>query len=160
MSVSDRASAPGVGEIVTIIECDSEEEDGYGGKGYPGCLSKFGISRAKQVFRRASGKARRKFFGRSKKRRSSAVSSNGVGARKEGTRGTSAGGSRFGDRCCLSCIRRPKTLGSPVESVASDPNDPEFTHEMMRDLLEKNEFFSAECSTHMDAIYTMCDHGK
>lgn len=51
---------------------------------------------------------------------------------------------------CLFCIGRPRTSESPVESHSSDPSDPAFTHEMLRALLEKNDFYSKECNPHFD----------
>ncbi|OWM72356.1 hypothetical protein CDL15_Pgr018241 [Punica granatum] len=55
-----------------------------------------------------------------------------------------------GNRRCLFCISRPITLESPAESHTSDPNDPAFTHEMLRAMLEKNDFYSEECNPHLD----------
>lgn len=55
-----------------------------------------------------------------------------------------------GDQRCLFCLGRPKALKSPVESRSSDPDDLTFTHEMVRDLLEKNDFYSKECNPHLD----------
>ncbi|KAK4743532.1 hypothetical protein SAY87_001533 [Trapa incisa] len=52
---------------------------------------------------------------------------------------------------CPFCIGRPRTSESPPESITSDPNDPAFTNEMLRTLLEKNDFYSKECITHFDA---------
>lgn len=64
-----------------------------------------------------------------------------ISSRQEGARG---------NQRCFFCISRPKTLESPVESHTSDPNDPTFTLEMVRDLLEKNDFYSRECNPHLD----------
>ncbi|CAJ1871484.1 unnamed protein product [Sphenostylis stenocarpa] len=51
---------------------------------------------------------------------------------------------------CRFCFLRPKVLESPNESPTSDPNDPNFTHAMLRTLMEKNDFYSHECNPHLD----------
>lgn len=51
---------------------------------------------------------------------------------------------------CLSCLKEPRTLDSSGQSPTSDPNSPEFTFDMLRDLIEKNDFYSKECNTHLD----------
>ncbi|GMJ15618.1 hypothetical protein HRI_005231000 [Hibiscus trionum] len=51
-----------------------------------------------------------------------------------------------GGFCCL----RPRTLESADESKPSDPNDPTFTYELLRTLIEKNHFYSEECNPHSD----------
>lgn len=51
---------------------------------------------------------------------------------------------------CLSCLKEPGTLDSSGESTTSDPNSSEFTFDMLRDLIEKNDFYSKECNTHLD----------
>ena len=41
---------------------------------------------------------------------------------------------------CRFCFSRPKVLESPnEESPSSDPNDPNFTHGMLRTLMDKND---------------------
>uniref|UniRef100_A0A5B7BQZ7 Uncharacterized protein n=1 Tax=Davidia involucrata TaxID=16924 RepID=A0A5B7BQZ7_DAVIN len=61
-------------------------------------------------------------------------------------------GKRFcgGGGGCYLCFRKPQTLDSPVESQTSDPNNPEFTCEMLKALIEKNDFYSKECNPHLD----------
>lgn len=49
------------------------------------------------------------------------------------------------------CLKQPFTLESPAESHTSDPNDPKFTFEMLKTLIEKNDFYSIECDPHLDA---------
>ncbi|KAK4744683.1 hypothetical protein SAY87_010995 [Trapa incisa] len=56
----------------------------------------------------------------------------------------------FKERCTL-CISRPRTSESPPESPTSDPNDSAFTPEMLRALMENNDFYSKECNTHFYA---------
>lgn len=51
---------------------------------------------------------------------------------------------------CRFCFSRPKVLESPDESPASDPNDPNFTHAMLRALIDKNDFYCRECNPHLD----------
>ncbi|KAL8541916.1 hypothetical protein ACS0TY_002967 [Phlomoides rotata] len=55
-----------------------------------------------------------------------------------------------GGLCCF-CVKQPTTLDSPGESPSSDPNSSEFTFDMLRALIEKNEFYSKECNPHLDA---------
>ncbi|KAF8015443.1 hypothetical protein BT93_H1068 [Corymbia citriodora subsp. variegata] len=59
---------------------------------------------------------------------------------------------------CVFCFSRPKTVGSPAESLVSDPDDPAFTHEMLRELLERNDFYSGECNPHLSIHYASCEH--
>uniref|UniRef100_A0A5B7BYF5 Uncharacterized protein n=1 Tax=Davidia involucrata TaxID=16924 RepID=A0A5B7BYF5_DAVIN len=51
---------------------------------------------------------------------------------------------------CYLCFKQPQTLDSPVESQTSDPNSPEFSHELLKTLIEKNDFYSKECNPHLD----------
>lgn len=51
---------------------------------------------------------------------------------------------------CFSCLKEPGTLDSSGESPTSDPNSSEFTFDLLRDLIEKNDFYSKECNTHLD----------
>ncbi|KAF8038655.1 hypothetical protein BT93_B1251 [Corymbia citriodora subsp. variegata] len=66
----------------------------------------------------------------------------------------SSGKKRVGCGGCLGgkgrafCFGRPRALGSPFASRSSDPNDPTFAQEMMRNSLEKNDFYSKECNSH------------
>lgn len=59
---------------------------------------------------------------------------------------------------CVFCFSRPKTPESPADSQVSDPEDPTFAHVMLRDLLEKNDFYSGECNPHLDIPYLSCEH--
>ncbi|KAF5946810.1 hypothetical protein HYC85_017038 [Camellia sinensis] len=52
------------------------------------------------------------------------------------------------------CFKQTPTLDSPVESTTSDPNSAEFTYELLRALIETNDFYSKECNTHLDIINT------
>ncbi|TKY61616.1 hypothetical protein E2542_SST11467 [Spatholobus suberectus] len=51
---------------------------------------------------------------------------------------------------CRFCFSRPKVLESPNDSPTSDPNDPNFTHAMLRTLMDKNDFYSKESNPHLD----------
>ncbi|KAL1558812.1 hypothetical protein AAHA92_09230 [Salvia divinorum] len=61
----------------------------------------------------------------------------------------SRGWGRSGGWCCL-CLRQPKTLDSSGESPTSDPNSSDFTFDELRALIEKNDFYSKDCSPHFD----------
>jgi len=63
--------------------------------------------------------------------------------------GDAGGGRRRGSGCRF-CFLPPKVLESPNESPTSDPNDPNFTHAMLRTLMDKNDFYSKECNPHLD----------
>ncbi|KAK2634677.1 hypothetical protein Ddye_029469 [Dipteronia dyeriana] len=51
--------------------------------------------------------------------------------------------------CCF-CFKQPYTLDSPVESHSSDPNDPKSSYDMLKSLIEQNDFFSKESNPHID----------
>lgn len=53
-----------------------------------------------------------------------------------------------GDGCCLS-FKPPRTQFDSDESPTSDPNSPEFTFDMLRDFIEKNDFYSQDCNPHL-----------
>lgn len=61
-----------------------------------------------------------------------------------------SGGYDGGGLCCCLCIKQPMTLDTSIESPTSDPNSKEFTYDMMRVLIEKNEFYSKECNAHLN----------
>ncbi|XP_057963176.1 uncharacterized protein LOC131154427 [Malania oleifera] len=61
-----------------------------------------------------------------------------------------AGGRRFGGGGgCYLCLTRPQTMESPAESPGSDPNSPEFTYELLKALIENNDFYSKDCNPHL-----------
>lgn len=66
--------------------------------------------------------------------------------------------SRRNGKACVFCFSRPKTTESPIESHLSDPNDAAFTHEMLRDLLERNDFYCRECNPHLSIHFASCEH--
>ncbi|TXG48962.1 hypothetical protein EZV62_024837 [Acer yangbiense] len=51
--------------------------------------------------------------------------------------------------CCF-CFKQPYTLDSPVESQSSDPNDPKSSYDMLKSLIEQNDFYSKESNPHLD----------
>lgn len=53
---------------------------------------------------------------------------------------------------CKFCFSRPNVLENPNGSTGSDPNDPKFTHSMLKSLLEKNDFCSKECNPHIESL--------
>lgn len=59
--------------------------------------------------------------------------------------------------CCYMCFTQPPTLESPADSQTSDPNNPNFTYECLKALMEKNDFYSKECNPHIDIISSYSD---
>lgn len=68
-------------------------------------------------------------------------------------RGGGGDGGGGGDEGCLYCCLKPNPnldSSSPVEPKTSgDPNSPNFTFELLRALVEKNDFYSKECNPHI-----------
>lgn len=63
---------------------------------------------------------------------------------------SSASGKRPNRAFCF-CIGQPQTLGSPLfEPRTSDPNDPQFTLDMLRTMIQKNDFYSKDSNPHCD----------
>ncbi|XP_022719098.1 uncharacterized protein LOC111277140 isoform X2 [Durio zibethinus] len=63
----------------------------------------------------------------------------------------SSSGKRVGSGggfCSGFCCTQPRTLESPADSKTSDPNDPTFTYEMLKALIESNHFYSEDCNPH------------
>ncbi|PIA65600.1 hypothetical protein AQUCO_00100831v1 [Aquilegia coerulea] len=54
--------------------------------------------------------------------------------------------------CFLSylCFKPSHTLDSTVSSPISDPNNPKFSSDLLRVMIESNDFYSKECNTHID----------
>ncbi|KAI3417113.1 Phytochrome [Psidium guajava] len=71
-----------------------------------------------------------------------------INSRFSRKKGIGHGGS-LGDKGRAFCFGRPRALESTAASRSSDANDPTFTHEMMRNSLEKNDFYSKECNPHL-----------
>ncbi|XP_020212845.1 uncharacterized protein LOC109797273 [Cajanus cajan] len=67
----------------------------------------------------------------------------------EGDSGGRGRGSGSGSWCRF-CLSRPKVLESPDESPTSDPNNPNFTRLMLKNLIENNDFYCKDCNPHLD----------
>ncbi|KFK26422.1 hypothetical protein AALP_AA8G246400 [Arabis alpina] len=67
---------------------------------------------------------------------------------KQTTSSSRSGGSRKGG--CFPVVRHPRsrTGEDSCDSPTSDPNDEGFTHEMLRVMLETNDFCSNDCNPH------------
>ncbi|KAF3454758.1 hypothetical protein FNV43_RR05206 [Rhamnella rubrinervis] len=138
---------------------DDEEEDDKGGG-----VQASEDHRAKQrvygcgEFRRNLGKARRVVlspFTKIKARRQLSrrkhtwASSSLADTKVSGSSGKGIGVGGVGKGCYF-CFTQPLTMESPSESRTSDPNDPNFTYDMMKVLIEKSDFYSPECNPHLD----------
>ncbi|KAK7838344.1 hypothetical protein CFP56_019907 [Quercus suber] len=88
-----------------------------------------------------------KQFLRRKNNRTSSSSSGSTGARISGKR---FGCLNNGGKGCCFCLRQPQTLESNSGSRTSDPNDPNFTYDMLKAFIENNDFYSKECNPHFD----------
>lgn len=68
---------------------------------------------------------------------------------------SSASGKRVefdgGGKGCFYCFRPNPSGESGIGSHTSDPYDPTFTYDMLRDFMEKSDFYSKECNTHLDS---------
>ncbi|KAK7838343.1 hypothetical protein CFP56_019906 [Quercus suber] len=91
-------------------------------------------------------KAKKQFL-RRKNKRTSSSSSGSTGARISGKRFVCL--NNGGKGCCF-CLRQPQTLESNSGSRTSDPNDPNFTYDMLKAFIENNDFYSKECNPHFD----------
>lgn len=58
-------------------------------------------------------------------------------------------GKRAALATCFCFSRQPPILDPPAESTTSDPDDPGFTFDMLKALIEKNDFYSKECNPHL-----------
>ncbi|XP_015874801.2 uncharacterized protein LOC107411683 [Ziziphus jujuba] len=122
------------------------KQRGYGFGGFGRNLGK-----AKQVVLNPFTKARKHLSIRKQKRAflpssSSSAAQNAVASSGNGIGGD--GGS--GGKGCYFCFKRPLTLESPIGSRTSDPNDPDFTYDMLKVLIEQSDFYSRECNPHLD----------
>ncbi|CAM8938611.1 unnamed protein product [Rhodiola kirilowii] len=68
-------------------------------------------------------------------------SSMAAAAARRGRRSECGGG-------CYICFMRPRTKESP-DTPTSDPNSESFSSEMLRTLMERNNFYSKECNPHI-----------
>nr|GMD92281.1 uncharacterized protein LOC107774801 [Ipomoea batatas] len=79
--------------------------------------------------------------------------------RKQKGNSNSVGPSRAAYGQCFSCLKPPRDMDSQTQSQASDPNSPDFGYDMLRVLIEKNDFYSKECNPHLDEQFVpSCPH--
>lgn len=117
---------------------DGEEKQG----GF-GCTQNFRRG-VKKVVLFPVGKAKKQLCNRRQRQQSKRVSFSDA---------SSNAGEKFGgtsSKVCFFCFMQPQTLDSSAESIASDPNDSNFSIEMLRSLIEKNDFYSKECNPHLN----------
>lgn len=130
----------GVGAVLGGGSCketdDSEEEDDHD--------KDFGKSKGKRVSCFRFRKVRLMVLRRKRK---------GVSGNSARRRELSGGGGG-----CYLCLKRPLTSDSGGESQTSDPNSPNFTYEMLRVFIEKNDFYSSECNPHLDVESKPCSN--
>ncbi|CAN8265246.1 unnamed protein product [Cochlearia groenlandica] len=77
---------------------------------------------------------RKRFIAKVRKKPKSAKPSSSSGSRKGG---------------CFSVISKRRTEDDDDDDPLSDPNDESFTHEMLRVMLETNDFFCDDCNPHI-----------
>nr|GMD88500.1 uncharacterized protein LOC109174566 [Ipomoea batatas] len=79
--------------------------------------------------------------------------------RKQKGNSNSVGPSRAAYGQCFLCLKPPRDMDSQTQSQASDPNSPDFGYDMLRVLIEKNDFYSKECNPHLDEQFVpSCPH--
>ncbi|XP_041002260.1 uncharacterized protein LOC121247862 [Juglans microcarpa x Juglans regia] len=156
MSVPDKEifNAIGTGDGVHSRDAEVDDDDDSGkkqsgerhggGRGDGGCTRYF--TKAKQVVLRPFTKAKKQLHRKMNKRTSSSSCSAVANAENSGKR-IGCVGRRKG---CYFCSTQPQTLESPTGSCASDPNSPNFTYDMLKAFIEKNDFYSKECNPHLD----------
>lgn len=111
-----------------------------------GCGFGKDIAKAKQVVLHQFTRASKKLH-RSRNKRDLIRSSSSRNARSFSGKMIRDDGTRTG---CKFCFSRPQVLESPNGSPTSDPNDPNFSYVMLKNLIEKNDFRSKECNPHLD----------
>lgn len=99
------------------------------------CKYKKGLNRAKKVVISPFSKFKKIF---KKQKRSSKSSS---------TSNSSSNATRIGSYVCCLCLSKPQTLDTSSDEI--DPNDPNDSYESLKSLIEKNDFYSKECNTHL-----------
>lgn len=98
--------------------------------------------------KKEGGNGFKKSFSRAKKVVLLPFTSKSRKHRKSQRRVRIGNGNTGGLLCGCFCLEQPRTLESP-KSNSSDPNDPSFTYDRLKTLIEKNDFFSKECDTHL-----------
>lgn len=125
---------------------DEDDDDGNSGKKQRGdgsgsagggCARDF--RKAKQVILRPFTMAKKQIL-----RNTRSATANA------GTSGKMFGGVGRRGKGCFFCFTQPPTLESPAQSHASDPNDQNFSYEMLKAFIESNDFYSKDCNPHLD----------
>lgn len=104
---------------------------------------------AKKVVLFPFAKAKKQVF-RSRRNKQQQQENKRVSFASSAAAGAANGGAISGTNGCYFCFKQPHTLESPAESFTSDPNDSSFTHDMLKSLIERNDFYSKECNPHFD----------
>lgn len=120
------------------------KQSGYGCGGFRRNLGK-----VKQVVLNPFTKARNRLPIR-KQTRAFLPSSSSSAPNVVASSGKGIGGGGSSGKGCYFCFTRPLTLESPIGFRTSDPNDPNFTFDMLNVLIEQSDFYSRECNPHLD----------
>ncbi|KAM3704407.1 hypothetical protein ACJW31_03G001000 [Castanea mollissima] len=145
-AVDDNNSVGGGVHARDVVDDDDngKKQRGYGYGCCIGCTRSF--TKARQAVLNPFAKAKKQFL-RRKNKRTSSSSSGSTGARISGKR---FGCLKNGGKGCCFCLRQPQTLESNSGSRTSDPNDPNFTYDMLKAFIENNDFYSKDCNPHFD----------
>lgn len=130
-----------------IKEISELDDDGRGDGGVR--VKQRSFRKAKKVVLFPFAKAKKQFFHNRRKKQQQQENKT-VSFASSVAAGAANGGAISGTNGCYFCFNQPHTLESPAESFTSDPNDSSFTHDMLRSLIEKNDFYSKECNPHID----------
>jgi hypothetical protein len=133
-----------------VVDDDNGKKQRGSGYGFgSGCTRSF--TKAKQVVLHPFTKFKRQLLRRKNKRASSSADTN-----------SRISGKRFccvnGGKGCYFCFKQPQTFESNSGSRTTDPNDPNFTYDMLKVFIENNDFYSKECNPHLD--FDLSSHGK
>ncbi|XP_044473116.1 uncharacterized protein LOC123201604 [Mangifera indica] len=159
MSESDKEISRVGGTVDDYDDDDDDQTIGVGGGGDDdGAVlgndgeEKHGGFGCTQIFRRRIKKvvlfpvsqAKKQLYNRRQRQQNRRVSFSDASANA---------GEKFGgtsSKVCSFCFMQPQTLDTSDESITSDPNDPKFSNEMLRSLIENNDFYSKECNPHLN----------
>ena len=133
-------------------EDEEDEEDAAIGNKQQRRRRRRGFGKAKEVAMHQFTKAKNQLRRIRSRRSLLRSSSSSVNASRRGSSGKVFDRSDDNGSGCKFCFCRPRVLESPEDGSppTSDPNDPNFTHAMLRALIEKNDFYSKECNPHVD----------
>ncbi|KAL2477691.1 uncharacterized protein Fot_46705 [Forsythia ovata] len=68
-------------------------------------------------------------------------------------RGSSVNSGRWAKRGgggCFFCLKQPRAMESSGESPTSDTTSAEIDYDVLKVLIEKNDFYSKDCNPHLD----------